>query len=63
VFEAGRKWIRWIDTSVASPDDIIYWDKAPAIDTASYKAEGYSIVALISPTGKGWIRANQQNLR
>jgi len=48
--ESGRKWKRWIDTSLVSPNDIQYWSQAPFIDAKEYQVEAYTIVALISPT-------------
>ena len=49
VLEPGRKWRRWIDTSLASPDDNQYWNEAPFIDAQEYQVEAHTIVALISP--------------
>ena len=48
--ESGRKWRRWIDTSLASPNDNQYWSQAPFIDAKEYQVEAHTIVALISPT-------------
>jgi glycogen operon protein len=51
--EAGGYWRRWIDTSLASPNDIHYWDQAPFIDAQEYQVEAHTIIALIRPGGKG----------
>ncbi len=41
-------WRRWIDTALDSPHDIVPVEVAPAISTASYKAESRSVVMLIT---------------
>ena len=43
---AGRPWRRWIDTALASPDDIVPWDDAPAFAERSYHTEARSVVCL-----------------
>jgi len=48
---AGR-WHRWIDTSRASPEDIVPWRKAPAHEGGSYRATGRSVVVLFSADGQ-----------
>ena len=47
--EPGRQWRRWIDTSLASPNDILHWDQAPWIEAQEYQVEAHTIVALVSP--------------
>jgi glycogen operon protein len=42
------RWSRWIDTSLASPEDIVPLQSAPPIEGAVYKAEAHSVVMLIS---------------
>ncbi len=42
-------WRRWIDTSLAHPNDIVSWTTAPLIPGDSYLAESRSVVVLFSP--------------
>jgi glycogen operon protein len=44
---SGR-WHRWIDTSLATPNDIVEWQSAPELPGLSYRAEPRSIVILIA---------------
>jgi glycogen operon protein len=44
----GDTWRRWIDTGLESPDDIVPWQTAAPVAGASYRAEGRSVVLLIS---------------
>ncbi|ABF42296.1 isoamylase [Candidatus Koribacter versatilis Ellin345] len=46
----GSRWRRWIDTSLDSPDDIVNWRTAPAIQGPRYHAAAHSTVVLISAT-------------
>jgi glycogen operon protein len=39
-------WHRWIDTSLASPDDIAEWRTAPAVESHTYLVGPRSVVAL-----------------
>jgi isoamylase len=39
-------WHRWIDTSLDSPDDIVGWRIAPAVESRVYLARPRSVVAL-----------------
>jgi glycogen operon protein len=48
---AGNSWRRWIDTALASPDDIVPWEQAPAVPGLIYRAEARSVVALYAPAG------------
>jgi glycogen operon protein len=41
-------WRRWIDTSLASPQDIVEWQSAPHIRGYRYRAEARSVVALFA---------------
>jgi isoamylase len=43
---AGNSWQRWIDTALASPDDIVPWEQAPTVRGQTYRAEARSVVAL-----------------
>ncbi len=42
-----RHWHRWIDTSLASPDDIVPWVSAPVLEGDTYTVGPRSIVALV----------------
>ena len=44
----GGTWHRWIDTSRASPEDIVPWDALPTITTGNYRLPGRSLVVLIA---------------
>jgi glycogen operon protein len=50
--DADRGWHRWIDTSLDSPDDIVPWAEAPAIEGPSYQAGPRSVVVLWAPLGE-----------
>jgi len=41
-------WRRWIDTALASPEDIATWKEAPVVTSESYRASPRSVVLLIS---------------
>ena len=45
---AGHPWRRWIDTSLASPDDIQDWPAAPVVTGQTYRAGPRSVVVLIA---------------
>ena len=49
--EGRQPWQRWIDTSLASPDDICGWDTAPVIADATFRVEPRSIVFLARRVG------------
>lgn len=44
----GGGWRRWLDTSYASPDDIVPWDEAPLLDGTTYELPPYSLAALLT---------------
>ncbi len=44
----GGVWRRWIDTSLASPEDIVPWDALPTITTKQYHLPGRSIGIVIA---------------
>jgi glycogen operon protein len=46
-------WCRWIDTSLASPDDIVSWNRAPAVSGPHYRVGPRSVVVLVEPTEPG----------
>jgi glycogen operon protein len=39
-------WLRWIDTALDSPDDIVPWRAAPPVPADHYRAEPRSVVML-----------------
>ncbi|MDE2142583.1 MAG: glycogen debranching protein GlgX [Elusimicrobia bacterium] len=43
-----RHWRRWLDTSLASPEDISRWNEAPRVMTPRYRAESRTTVILFS---------------
>ena len=45
---ARDPWRRWIDTFLDSPDDIVDWERAPAVPGHSYRAEPRSVVVLFA---------------
>lgn len=46
--EDGNAWRRWIDTALDSPQDIVPWEMAPAIDGEAYRAQPHAVIMLIS---------------
>ncbi|HVP11229.1 MAG TPA: glycogen debranching protein GlgX [Phycisphaerae bacterium] len=44
----GSPWRRWIDTALESPDDIVDWQRAPAVSGLTYRAEARSVVVLFA---------------
>ena len=44
--EGGNVWLRWIDTGLDSPHDIVEWQTAPLVPRNSYRAEPRSAVVL-----------------
>jgi glycogen operon protein len=49
----GGAWLRWIDTSLASPEDILPWDKAPAVTEERYLVQPRSLAFLVVATTGG----------
>jgi len=45
---AGRQWHRWIDTSRATPEDIVPWQTAPSVSHKQYRVGARSVVVLIA---------------
>jgi isoamylase len=45
---APARWHRWVDTSLASPDDIVKWNDAPEYSSLLYQAGPRSGVVLLS---------------
>jgi glycogen operon protein len=49
VTTAGEKrWRRWIDTALDSPNDIVPGEKAPSVPGYAYRAEPHSVVMLVA---------------
>ncbi len=48
---ATGPWRRWIDTSLASPQDIVDWKKAPSVHGRTYGAGPRSVVVLYALGG------------
>jgi glycogen operon protein len=44
----GAEWCRWIDTSLTSPNDIVYWTVAPPVSARTYRAGPRSVVILVA---------------
>jgi glycogen operon protein len=51
--EDGAAWLRWIDTSLPSPEDVVEWEKAPAVADASYLVQPRSMAFLMTPLATG----------
>jgi isoamylase len=45
--QGARHWLRWIDTSLSSPDDICAWEEAPTVSGSQYVVEARSFVLLV----------------
>src|SRR5262249_7889968 len=45
--QGSRRWRRWIDTFLPSPDDICDWGDAPIVSQSSYVVEPRSLVLLV----------------
>ena len=43
----SKPWRRWIDTALASPEDITPWQTAPAAPGAGYTVQPRSVVVLV----------------
>jgi len=46
--ESGGPWLRWIDTTLDSPGDIVDWEKAPMVPGGTYRAGPRSVVVLFA---------------
>jgi isoamylase len=51
--QEGRTWLRWIDTALASPEEIVAWEKAPAVAEDRYRVQLRSMVFLVAPAATG----------
>jgi isoamylase len=48
-----QQWRRWIDTSLATPQDIVPWQESPLVAEQTYRAGPQSVVVLWAETGDG----------
>ena len=48
----GRPWRRWIDTGLVSPMDIVPWQHAVPVSSASYRALPRSVVVLFADANR-----------
>ena len=49
IADGGRApWRRWIDTFLDAPHDIVEWERAPLLSSATYRAEPCSVVVLFA---------------
>lgn len=48
----GGSWLRWIDTALPSPNDIVDWRTAPAVSGSTYQAGPRSVVMLYAQVRK-----------
>ena len=48
--QGSRRWRRWIDTSLPSPEDICDWEDAPIVSLSKYVVEPRSLVLLVEKT-------------
>jgi glycogen operon protein len=46
---AGRQWMRWIDTSLDTPEDIVPWKDARPFTGPAYSVAPHSVVVLYTP--------------
>jgi isoamylase len=46
--ESGQSWRRWIDTALASPEDIVHWQAAAKIPGNTYRVGSRSVAMLIT---------------
>jgi glycogen operon protein len=46
--DGGTTWSRWIDTSLAPPEEIIEWRLAPPVSGSTYHAGPRSVVVLVA---------------
>jgi glycogen operon protein len=44
----GSRWRRWLDTSLASPSDIIPLDEAPVVEGGTYELQSLSLAVMLA---------------
>jgi glycogen operon protein len=47
--EKGESWMRWIDTALDSPEDIVPWQQAPHVSDPVYRVGPRSVIVFWSP--------------
>jgi isoamylase len=47
--QGNRRWLRWIDTFLPSPEDICDWGEAAVVSQPTYVVERRSLVLLVEP--------------
>jgi glycogen operon protein len=53
-------WLRWLDTTLDSPQDIVEWESAPTVQGRTYRAGPRSVVVLFALKGD-WANAQQRS--
>jgi isoamylase len=43
-----KRWHRWLDTALASPEDIVPWSRAAPVSGSRYPVQARSVVGLIT---------------
>ncbi|HSR38161.1 MAG TPA: glycogen debranching protein GlgX [Phnomibacter sp.] len=43
----GGQWLRWLDTSLSHPDDLMEWSNAVVVDEAAYQVRSWSMAAML----------------
>ena len=51
--QSGNSWRRWIDTFLATPEDIVPWNEAPSVAGPTYQAGPRSVVVLWAKSESG----------
>jgi glycogen operon protein len=51
--DGGSSWLRWIDTTLDSPNDIVEWENAPKAPARAYTAGPRSVVVLFAREREG----------
>ena len=46
--QGSKRWRRWIDTFLPSPEDICDWGDAPIVSQSRYLVEARSLVLLVT---------------
>jgi glycogen operon protein len=48
VIDGGETWLRWIDTALDPPNEIVEWRRSPPISGSTYRAGPRSVVVLFT---------------
>jgi isoamylase len=49
----GRRWHRWLDTSLASPADILPLDETQVVEGGTYELPPHSLAVMLAPDASG----------